>query len=87
MNAVVGAEPDKDLHFLYEGHDNFAALPAFAVIPAQVQRDALESFFFLTLIGLCRACSSSIPVSAIVSMLYVRGCLCVGLAGTASVWS
>ena len=32
----VGCEPARDLQFLYEGHENFGALPAFAVIPAQV---------------------------------------------------
>ena len=32
----VGAEPAADLKFLYEGHDDFCALPSFAVIPAQV---------------------------------------------------
>jgi hypothetical protein len=33
---AVGAEPVRDLQFLYEGHEDFAALPSFAVIPAQV---------------------------------------------------
>ena len=34
----VGADPNRDLQFLYEGHEKFAALPAFDVIPAQVSR-------------------------------------------------
>ena len=41
ISSVVGADPSRDLHFLYEGHENFAALPAFAVIPAQVSCNSL----------------------------------------------